>query len=99
MAGEDVGYLPSPSALRRMCGPLKSLMADVYWIRTIQYYGGTKRRMMAQPSDAAPPASLPAVDRAEYGQLYPLLDITTSLDPRFNIAYRFGAVFLAETFP
>ncbi len=32
-------------------------------------------------------------------QLYPLLDITTSLDPRFNIAYRFGAVFLAEPYP
>jgi hypothetical protein len=31
--------------------------------------------------------------------LYPLLDITTSLDPRFNIAYRFGAVFLAEPYP
>ncbi len=28
--------------------------------------------------------------------LYPLLDVTTSLDPNFNIAYRFGAVFLAE---
>jgi hypothetical protein len=31
--------------------------------------------------------------------LYPLLDITTTLDPRFNIAYRFGAVFLAEAYP
>jgi tetratricopeptide (TPR) repeat protein len=28
-----------------------------------------------------------------------LLDITTSLDPRFNIAYRFGSIFLAEKFP
>jgi hypothetical protein len=28
--------------------------------------------------------------------LYPLLDITTTLDPRFNIAYRFGAIFLSE---
>ena len=34
-----------------------------------------------------------------YTQLYPLLDITTSLDPRFNIAYRFGAIFLAEAPP
>jgi tetratricopeptide (TPR) repeat protein len=31
--------------------------------------------------------------------LYPLLDITTTLDPRFNIAYRFGSVFLAEPYP
>ena len=28
-----------------------------------------------------------------------MLDITTTLDPRFNIAYRFGAVFLAEPYP
>jgi tetratricopeptide (TPR) repeat protein len=31
--------------------------------------------------------------------LYPLLELTTALDPRFNIAYRFGAVFLAEPYP
>ena len=31
--------------------------------------------------------------------LYPLLDITTTLDPRFNIAYRFGAIFLSAKYP
>jgi hypothetical protein len=31
--------------------------------------------------------------------LYPLLDLTTTLDPNFSIAYRFGAIFLAEAFP
>ena len=35
----------------------------------------------------------------EYPQLFPLLDITTSLDPHFNIAYRFGAIFLTEPPP
>ena len=34
-----------------------------------------------------------------YPLLYPLLDLTTTLDPRFNIAYRFGAIFLAEPYP
>ncbi len=29
----------------------------------------------------------------------PLLDITTTLDPRFNIAYRFGAILLSEGYP
>ena len=28
-----------------------------------------------------------------------MLDITTTLDPKFDIAYRFGAVFLAEAYP
>jgi hypothetical protein len=34
-----------------------------------------------------------------YPLLFPLLDLTTSLDPRFNIAYRFGSIFLAEAPP
>ena len=34
-----------------------------------------------------------------YDLLYPLLDVTTSLDPSFNIAYRFGSIFLAEEYP
>ena len=28
-----------------------------------------------------------------------MLDLTTTLDPRFNIAYRFGSVFLSEPYP
>ena len=34
-----------------------------------------------------------------YELLYPLLDLTTSLDPYFNVAYRFGAIFLSEGYP
>ena len=36
---------------------------------------------------------------ADYSLLYPMLDLATSLDPRFTVAYRFGAVFLAEAQP
>jgi len=35
----------------------------------------------------------------EYRLLYPLLDITTTLDPELILAYRFGAVFLTEEPP
>ena len=50
---------------------------------------------------AAAGTSPVAVDpaRRRYDLLYPLLDLTTTLDPRFNIAYRFGAIFLAEPYP
>ena len=34
-----------------------------------------------------------------YELLYPLLDMATALDPYFNIAYRFGAIFLSEPKP
>jgi hypothetical protein len=96
---EDVVYLTSGSTLRRMTGAFSPLAADVYWIRAIQYFGGAKRRIDAAPRMPAPPPLLEAVESGEYRDLYPLLDITTSLDPRFTIAYRFGAVFLAAPYP
>jgi hypothetical protein len=36
---------------------------------------------------------------ATYESLWPLLDITTTLDPKLMIAYRFGAIFLSERPP
>ena len=35
----------------------------------------------------------------EFELLWPLLDITTSLDPKLMVAYRFGAIFLSEPAP
>jgi hypothetical protein len=92
---DDTVLIASGSAIRRLAGAYATLAADAYWIRAIQYYGGAKRRLSEQIAPDPPPSI--AID--EYRQLYPMLDITTSLDPRFNIAYRFGAVFLAEAFP
>jgi hypothetical protein len=92
-------YLRSGTAVRRLTIAYHALAADVYWIRAIQYYGGAKRRLAAAPDVAAPPPMLASDTSGEYALLYPLLDITTTLDPRFNIAYRFGAVFLAEPYP
>jgi hypothetical protein len=89
-APPDVLYLTSGETLRRLSVGYGTLTADLYWIRTIQYYGDVKLRLTnASGVDA----------RATYDQLYPLLDLTTTLDPRFSIAYRFGAIFLAETYP
>ncbi len=72
-------YLRSGRMADRLFLTFDALAADVYWIRTIQHYGRDRR------------SSRP--DR--FSLLQPLLDLTTTLDPYFNIAYRFGAVFLA----
>ena len=77
-------YVRSGEVLGRMALSFDALLADVYWIRALQHYGGTKRA-----GDVA----------KSYDLLYPFLDITTTLDPRFNIAYRFGAIFLTEAYP
>jgi hypothetical protein len=89
---DDALYIPSGTALRYLTVGFNPVAADLYWIRAIQHYGGTKRRLAAGlPAPGGPDGAYP--------QLYPLLDITTTLDPRFKIAYRFGAVFLAEAYP
>ena len=77
-------YVRSGAVLGRMALSFDALLADVYWIRALQHYGGTKHG-----DDSA----------KNYDLLYPLLDITTTLDPRFRIAYRFGAIFLTEAYP
>ena len=77
-------YVPSGAAVARGTLSFDALMADVYWIRAIQHYGSTKRSTEADKN---------------YDLLFPLLDIATTLDPRFNIAYRFGAIFLTEAYP
>ena len=92
---DDSLYIDSGSALKHVTVSFRTLAADVYWIRAIQHYGSTKRRLAAQTTLGVPPAA----NGSEYHNLYKLLDVTTSLDARFDIAYRFGAVFLAEGFP
>ncbi len=77
-------YVRSPRVVQRLVLGFDALAADVYWIRAIQHYGGNR----LAPESAR-----------RYDLLHPLLDLTTSLDPRFGIAYRFGAIFLSEPFP
>ena len=92
-------YLQSGSVARRLAGAYSSLAADLYWIRAIQHYGATKLRLTAALRAGPEPPPMIAAVPDEYRLLYPLLDLATALDPRFTIAYRFGAVFLAEPYP
>jgi hypothetical protein len=81
---EQVLYVQSPEVMKRLTASFSALAADVYWIRAVQFFGAVR-----QSGDPNP----------RYDLLYPLLNIATSLDPRFNIAYRFGAIFLSEAPP
>ena len=96
---EETLYL-SQRATGRVVFAQRSLASDLYWIRAIQYYGGRTKEAKDRFSDALePPPALAAKAPVTFDLLYPLLDIATTLDPRFNIAYRFGAIFLSETYP
>jgi hypothetical protein len=82
-AQEEVLYLWSGEHVKRMVPGFEGLAADIYWLRTVQYFGG--QRLFAQDK--------------RFELLRPLVDITTTLDPRLEIAYRYGAVFLSEPSP
>jgi hypothetical protein len=96
---EEVLYL-TQRATGRIVFTHRSLASDLYWIRAIQYFGERSRRAQAQLADELqPPQALAADPPVPFELLYPLLDIATTLDSRFNIAYRFGAIFLSEPYP
>ena len=77
---QRVLYLRAGRGAERAFLSFDALAADVYWLRTIQHYGRDRK-------------SSRMVGRFEL--LQPLVDVTTTLDPHFNLAYRFGAIFLA----
>jgi tetratricopeptide (TPR) repeat protein len=77
-------YISSGGVMDKAALSYSALLADVYWVRALQHYGGDR----LHPGAAK-----------RYDLLYPLLDLTTTLDPYFTVAYRFGAIFLAEPYP
>src|SRR6185436_14403076 len=63
---EESLYIRSGVAIRRMAVAHSALAADMYWIRAIQYYGGTKRAIANRPQAPEPPPLLAALDPPEY---------------------------------
>jgi hypothetical protein len=82
-AQEEALYLWSGQQVRRLVPGFEGLAADVYWLRTVQYFGG--QRLFAHGK--------------RFELLLPLIEITTTLDPRLVIAYKYGATFLCEPPP
>ena len=71
--------LTSGPLLKKLSLGYDSLLADIYWTRVVQYYGG--KLAVMDPNFELLPA---------------LLDLTTTLDPKLLIAYRYGSIFLSE---
>jgi tetratricopeptide (TPR) repeat protein len=80
---DEVLYLNSPKWVKRLSLGYTGLLADIYWTRAVQYFGG--KHVTAAAKD--------------YRLLYPLLEITTELDPKLIVAYQFGANFLVPKPP
>jgi tetratricopeptide (TPR) repeat protein len=82
-AQREVLYLWSGQHVRRLFPGFEGLAGDLYWLRTVQYFGSS--RAFEQDTGME--------------LLGPLLDITVTLDPRMEVAYRYGAIFLGERVP
>jgi tetratricopeptide (TPR) repeat protein len=80
---DEVLYLNSPKWVKRLSLGYTGLLADIYWTRAVQYFGGKHVTVAAK----------------DYRLLYPLLEITTELDPKLIVAYQFGANFLGPKPP
>lgn len=79
-----VMWLQSGELVKRASLGFRNLVADIYWVRAVVYYGGQQK--------------LDATKR-DFDLLAPLLNFVTTLDPQFRVAYRFGAIFLTEPPP
>jgi len=73
-------YLPSPTFLRYASLGYRSMVADLMWIRATQEFG---KEIMTKKKQ-----------ERKHKFLFPLLDLSVSLDPHFIGAYRFGGLLL-----
>ncbi|MGH9387121.1 MAG: hypothetical protein ACRD2N_22865 [Vicinamibacterales bacterium] len=77
-------WLPSGTLVKRLALGFENVVADVYWMRAVVYYGSKR---------------LEEEKTRNFELLYPLLDVVTAVDPEFKVAYRFGSIFLTEGYP
>jgi tetratricopeptide (TPR) repeat protein len=86
---DEPPYLPSATFLRYASLGYNAMAADLMWIRATQYFGEEleRRRDLKKEGKLTEAAQ-------RYGSLYPLLDLTLSLDPQFIPAYRLGGLLL-----
>jgi tetratricopeptide (TPR) repeat protein len=79
-------YLNGKTA-RRISLSFNGLMADWYWMRSLQYVG---KKILSQPESVA----LDDLGKLNLKLLAPLLDTATTLDPEFLDPYEYAAIVL-----
>ena len=64
----------SGPTMKKLVPGFEGPVADLFWLRTVQYYGG--QRVFAAGK--------------KFDLVAPLVDVTVTLDPRMEVAYRLG---------
>jgi len=100
----DLYYVPHPDYIRMLSLGFDEFAADIYWIRTVLYFG---RRSSESDADfeAVPLRGEPETDpdyiswkkdaAFRFRYFYDLLNIVTELDPYMFIPYTLGGLFLS----
>jgi tetratricopeptide (TPR) repeat protein len=91
-AVEEALYINSGQTLKRASLGFNGLLADLYWLRTIQYFGSKSQQIKGN-------INIGNVGEWNLTLLEPLINITTELDPNYVSAYRFGSAFLPDINP
>jgi tetratricopeptide (TPR) repeat protein len=90
---EDTDLTVSGSRARGFAFGMEGLIADVYWMRALQYIGN---KLLNTKTEDINIDDLRALNPR---LLYPLLDNSTDLDPHFIAAYSYGAMVLPAIDP
>ena len=83
----DESLYLNPTTARRMSLGFNGLVADWYWMRSLQYVG---RKIISVPEDVP----IDNLSQLNLKLLAPLLDTATTLDPHFLDPYEYAAVVL-----
>ncbi|HMF56665.1 MAG TPA: hypothetical protein VK619_10000, partial [Pyrinomonadaceae bacterium] len=87
IAQEEESLYVNGATVKRMSLGFDGLVADWYWMRSLQYVG---RKVISHEDDL----QFEDLSQMDLRLLAPLLDTTTTLDPQFMAAYQYGASLL-----
>jgi tetratricopeptide (TPR) repeat protein len=91
---DDAPYF-SPEVARRLTAGFGGLAADWYWLATLQYVGRKlEEEALASPDGLQTVVELDRINAVNPRVLVRLIEMITTLDPRFTAVYEFAAVVL-----
>lgn len=90
---DDLPYL-APEAARRLTAGFGGVVADWYWLTTLQYIGRKIQEQATAARDGRGTVQLDRIQAIDPRVLTRLLELVTTLDPRFVAVYEFAAVVL-----
>ena len=90
---EEQLYVTGATA-RRLSLSFSGLVADWYWMRSLQYVGRKLVKLEDNDNLQGQKIALTESELFNLKMLPSLLDATTTLDPQFMVAYEYGAVML-----